>query len=301
MCIALGVTILSGCGVTMPDEPSASLTARPADSTSPTSPSPSLGSVPGFGTSDEEVLRDDTLAYWEAYGRDTVVQECMARAGFDWEVEVLYPESATRGIADSLGVAPASPNSMTPLEANLQYASSLNGAEADRYYRALYGVDAESFAEALEEQGDPSELDEGETSCTRKGADHGARVWELRDHLEPAIRAARVEYRDSADGVSWTSRAYQCAEDQGLPDIVGEEAVDSALKAGADPAAVQRVEQECGPIWKERLAAESEYASRVLWDSHQEELEEQRRKYARAMEELRANSGFLAHLSEVIP
>lgn len=305
----VALAVLAGCGTTVNDEPAGSQrasplgstrSASPVESTRSASPTPSLGSVPGFGISDEEVVRDDTLAYWEAYSRDRVVQDCMAGAGFEWQIEAPYPEAVTRDIADSLGVTPVAEAAPNPQETNRRYVDALRHEDADNYYRALYGVDAQRYADAVEEQRDPAELGAGQ-GCARKGADHGRRVWELRDDVEPTARAAREEYRDSTEAGVWRSRAQECANEQGLPEVVGEEELDEALAAGSEPAAVQRVEQECRPIWGERLAAEHDYVAEAVWDAHGEDLEEQRRDYAGVMEELRADEEFLAHLGQVVP
>jgi hypothetical protein len=114
-------------------------------------------------------------------------------------------------------VAEAAPN---PQETNRRYVDALRHEDADNYYRALYGVDAQRYADAVEEQRDPTELGAGQ-GCARKSADHGRRVWELRDDVEPTARAVREEYRDSTEAGVWRSR--ECANEQGLPEVVGEE------------------------------------------------------------------------------
>ena len=66
-----------------------------------------LSEVPGFGATNQAAARDDAIAFYEAFQRESLVQACMARTGFDYRVEVAYPDGVVLEVASYLGVEPS--------------------------------------------------------------------------------------------------------------------------------------------------------------------------------------------------
>lgn len=82
-----------------------------------------LDPYPGFGRTAEAALRDDTIAFWEAYKQEVFVKACMENAGFQYLEDALYPGEVVQEIARSLGVAPELEGPI-PLEVNDAYKAS---------------------------------------------------------------------------------------------------------------------------------------------------------------------------------
>src|SRR5690606_34313469 len=81
-----------------------------------------LDDIPGFGLSADSMLRDDTIAYWEAFQREQLVVECLADEGFSYVADVAYPDGPFVALASNLGVAADDgAGSETPAEANAAY------------------------------------------------------------------------------------------------------------------------------------------------------------------------------------
>jgi hypothetical protein len=76
------------------------ITGAPAFADSPFA----LDQYPGFGRSADAALRDDTIAYWEAFQREQVIADCMAAAGFAYVLDVAFPTEAVVAIAEGQGL-----------------------------------------------------------------------------------------------------------------------------------------------------------------------------------------------------
>ena len=59
-----------------------------------------LDGYPGFSRTPEGAVRDDTIAFWEAFQREQLRQTCMADDGFDYFALVAFPEEATIQVAE---------------------------------------------------------------------------------------------------------------------------------------------------------------------------------------------------------
>src|SRR5690625_167665 len=108
------------------------------------SPHP-LDDYPGFGRSPDAVVRDDTIAYFEAYDREQHIGGCMADAGFEYTPDVEYPLDAMRTVAASLDVdtVDADAGLDHPAEENQAYEDALSVDEREAYYQTLYGERSE--------------------------------------------------------------------------------------------------------------------------------------------------------------
>lgn len=254
-----------------------------------------LGAVPGFGVDDQEALRDDTIALWEAYQRDRVVASCMEDAGFTWHVQALYPESAVSQVADGVD-APRREvvEPWDPVSANVEVVGELDDDDLEAYYQALYGLDTPTAEDLLR---GISEVEPG--GCYEAGDGHGQRVWDLRDTIEPAVVEGRLAFRDTDAYAELTSQAGLCAAEFGIPEVTDQREADDAIDAGLDPDVVTQMMQGCGDIWNDRDGAERAHAAQWVWQQHSAELSGQLEHYATVWETLQADEDFLAHLSAV--
>nr|MBX2880165.1 hypothetical protein [Granulosicoccus sp.] len=132
--------------------------------------SDSSDDVPGFGISAENAMRDDTIALFEAYQREAIVNACMKEAGLDYEIEVAFPIGVAIKIASTMELP--DPHGLSQLgtlvgagDRNRQRASVLSVTEQERYFQNLYGESAADMA-LVESTG---ELPEGRADFARGG------------------------------------------------------------------------------------------------------------------------------------
>ncbi len=107
----------------------------------------------GFGLSPETVLRDETIAYWEAFHREQLIAQCMAEAGFDYAPAVSFPTRDMIEVAEGLGAQDRAasvvlPGSSSPAAWNRGYERALSDGERERYNQTLLGESAHDVAEA---------------------------------------------------------------------------------------------------------------------------------------------------------
>lgn len=159
-----------------------------------------MDDVPGFGRSPQAALRDDTIAYYEAWQRDSVVATCMANHGFEWRVEALYPRKGLRAIAEYLSVVPGKGrDKIAPANWNRNHESSMAAERRNGYLLALYGESAEDIDLWRESEGgvpdgrDPNTF--AKRGCSEKGWQKIPGVWALRDELSDELPNPR-EYAD---------------------------------------------------------------------------------------------------------
>ena len=113
----------------------------------------SLDRYAGFGQSPDAALRDETIAYWEAFQREVLVRDCMARAGFDYAPAVAFPTGDMLEVAENLGIRdqgspPDVPGLSSPTSWNRGYERGLTVSERERYNQTLLGESAADVAEA---------------------------------------------------------------------------------------------------------------------------------------------------------
>jgi hypothetical protein len=257
-----------------------------------------LDGYEGFGRSSEAVLRDDTIAYAEAFRREVDVAACMTDAGFEYSPAVAFPADRVADIAAALGVGPRWPRSGSPAGRNRAYAQDLSPGERERYYQTWLGESAADVAEA-ESTG---QIPPGRGAEFATGGCLGAAktaipsVWDrqrpLRQQLEqdtaasPELRAARSKYR-------------QCAQATG--GIVASDPGDArrvALADAAKAAAVQDVLAECEAGWAAGYDHAATATAERFADEHGDELLAIRRHYEATLTDLREDADFLTYLGE---
>lgn len=273
-----------------------------------------IDDIPGLGVSAEAVLRDDTIAYWEAWRRAEHTANCMREAGFTWEPEVLYPQPSIDAIASSLSI----PVTLRPLApsaaaANADAFEQLDPRQQDLYSHALYGESAEEMRDFSESGAAPigRERSFAQGGCIGEARAAVSSVWDLRREVGPEVLAVELEIkRDGFDAVRADYGA--CAADLGLNDIDGPEDVDQLLaEATAIETAAQsrefeellsvtgQVTSECGDIWARGSHEAYARAVSVVRERHPDLFDEHLENYAGLLNDISGDEAFTAHLSAV--
>jgi hypothetical protein len=259
-----------------------------------------LDSYEGFGRSPQGMLRDDTIAYREAFQREVDVAECMSDAGFDYAPAVAFPTDRVVEIATHLGVpangAPVA--SETPTSRNRAYADSLSTGDRERYFQTLLGESAADVAEAEVTGEIPHGRgpDFATRGCRGAAAEAIPTIWDrqrpLRQQLDediaasPELGAARSQYR-------------RCAE--GAGDIAASDPGDARRVALADSSetdAAMEVLTACEPGWAIGYDRAATSTATRFADEHADELSAIERHYDTALDDIRQDDGFLTYLSE---
>jgi hypothetical protein len=259
-----------------------------------------LDSYEGFGRSPQGMLRDDTIAYREAFQREVDVAECMSDAGFDYAPAVAFPTDRVVEIATHLGVpangAPVA--SETPTSRNRAYADSLSTGDRERYFQTLLGESAADVAEAEVTGEIPHDRgpDFATRGCRGAAAEAIPTIWDrqrpLRQQLDediaasPELGAARSQYR-------------RCAE--GAGDIAASDPGDARRVALADSSetdAAMEVLTACEPGWAIGYDRAATSTATRFADEHADELSAIERHYDTALDDIRQDDGFLTYLSE---
>jgi hypothetical protein len=257
-----------------------------------------LDGYAGFGRSSEAVLRDDTIAFAEAFQREVEVAACMSDAGFEHSPAVAFPADRVAAIAVGLGVGPRWPASGAPASRNRAYVQRLSPRDRERYYQRLLGESAAAVAEA-ERTG---EIPPGRGPDFATGGCLGAaetaipNIWDRQRPLgrqldediaaSSELRAAKSQYRHCAQAVGGIA-----ASDPG--DARGVASADKAKTA-----AVEEVLAECEAGWatgydRAATATAERFAAR-----HAEELSAIERHYKTALTDLHQDDDFLTYLGE---
>ena len=255
-----------------------------------------LDSIPGLGRSPDAVLRDDAIAYWEAWKRDLEVQECMSAQGFVWEPEAAYPPEVADDVARYLGVAPLRSGSRdTAVVRNDRRATALGAAVRNRYFRTLLGESAAAI-DFLEKSG--GQLPPGESAagfatggCRGKADAAVGSVWDLRRDLSDDMASLLDEARSAPDFVDAQDEYQRCVQRHGLAGVRSPADVDRALEEGDDRALAAA--ESCSTIWLKADEEASARAANALLQAHPVALERQRNTYARAVDQMREDSDFL--------
>jgi hypothetical protein len=257
-----------------------------------------LDGVEGFGRSPGATLRDDTIAYAEAFERELAVATCMSGAGFEYTPAVAFPAERVADIAAGLGASPGGAASVSPASRNRAYAQGLSAADRERYYQTLLGESAADVAEADRTgqipQGRGPHFAAG--GCLGAAATATPNIWDrqrqLRQQLDEAIaasaelRAARSQYR-------------QCAEATG--GIVASDPGDARQVTLADDTkaeAVDRVLADCEAGWAAGYDRAATTTAERFADTHADELSAIQRHYDTALSNTRQDNGLLTYLSE---
>lgn len=164
-----------------------------------------LDAYAGFGQTADAELRDETIAYAEAFEREQLVAECMADAGFDYEPAVAFPDGDMLEIAEHLGVdgtdATAAGDS-TPASRNRADERDLTADERERYNQTLLGESAADIAEADRTGEVPAgrRADEFATGgCYGTAQQAVPSIWDTRRELSADLDTLRADVSGAPD------------------------------------------------------------------------------------------------------
>lgn len=295
-----GAALISGCAGDLP----------PA--TASTIELPNADTVPGLGRSADAVLRDDTIAYWEAWKRSKITANCMRDAGFTWHLDVGYPQESIARVAESLGVRALS-TTVTPSgeELNATSYEQMDARQQDAYSRALQGESAADMWELSRTGSVPEGRDDTFASggCLGQAWNEVPGVWSLSREVGPEILDVELEIKESEFGEVRAAYA-NCAADVGLDGIDGPESIDQVLldATNADTAVspveldslvalADEVTTECGAIWATGSNEAYAHALSVVRARHGDLFDTHIRNYEAVLPEIRMDVEFLAFLS----
>jgi hypothetical protein len=254
-----------------------------------------VNDIPGLGMSPEAVLRDDRIAIFEAYQRDSLVASCMSGQGFTWEPEVLYPEQSLLDVATDMQVRPTSPaDGKAAAERNGALERALSIADRDRYSRALYGYSVEEL-DARREKGDDLV---GAGGCL-SFATGGPRIWDVREayisRWTGLLSAAR---QDPATGETQAVVA-DCYCDHGAPGVdLGEPgALDQFVGDGGDPRVFEAAIGACRDVQVAADRIRQQVASDEFVARYGGELSPQVRRYQQMIPTIETDVQFRLVLS----
>lgn len=309
--VSLAVTV-AGCGAvdrsgvvkdSTPPDPGTQPAMHSDHRNSHTRP---LDDVPGFGRSRNAALRDDTIAYFEAWQRDTIVAACMEEHGFAWRVEVLYPNEEARAVADALEVDPAEVgHKIAPEDWNREHESSLSASRRNDYLLALYGETSEAIDHWRDSEGDiPDGRDPrsfAKRGCSERGWKHVPGVWSLRDKLDAEWTTLRARAEETDAFHEAASEYTKCLAEHGFPGVDSPAELERAVLAGElEQEGYTNAVGECHAHWKAARDAGMHELESAFRERHAGAIRNHQRHYARVLERMKDNAEFRAHLATVI-
>lgn len=263
----------------------------------------SLDDVPGIGRTHDAALRDDTIAYWEAWRRDAFVQACMKSAGFVWHPEADYPADAVLNIADFLGVDSVPTASKAPTQLNHEYESGLGEQQRDDYFKILFEESA-AHVDYVREHG--GSLPAGQSDSFAEGGCAGASwravgsVWDLDEQLKPVFEDLRHQVEDMALVQTHRQDFRSCVLTHAgvAVDDVGE-LEDLAAAPSIEPAQRQRLvtaQEACLRHWDLANRAAMQEVVERLGPAERAAIDAQQLRYLGVMRRIQMDRAFLAFL-----
>lgn len=263
-----------------------------------------LDRYPGFGRSPEAAVRDDTIAYWEAFQREWMIGSCMSASGFQYSPAVAFPTEPMLAVAKGLGVESSDPAPVSPTEQNRAYEASLSQPDRERFNRVLFGESAADIAEANETGRVPAGRGEDFATggCFGEASDAIPSVWDLRRQVIDELVAMNREVADSAELREAGVEYGKCALQVGGVTARGPADVDTIAAGGGSQAAAVAtiVQKECNAIWANgRRQAEVAVAERFV-QRNAAALATLESRYRDAISTIRGDGEFLRYLSEQV-
>jgi hypothetical protein len=266
----------------------------------------SLDQYIGFGQSPDAALRDETIAYWEAFEREQFVRACMAGAGFDYAPAVAFPRGDMLEIAENLGIpdqgsSPDLPGLSSPTSWNRGYERGLSIGERERYSQTLLGESVADVAEA-DRTGivpDGRGAEEFATGgCVGQAKVAIPSIWDAPRALSAQMDAIRQEIAGSAE-MRETAAAYaECAQNAGGVTASGPGDLEELIARDggrADEAATAY--DECASGW----AAGYERAATAAGDRfvarHVDQLDAAARRYDGVMDQIAQDQDLATYLA----
>lgn len=261
-----------------------------------------LDRYPGFGRSPDAVLRDDTVAYWEAYGRERLISSCMAESGFEYVPAVAYPVEAMLAVAEGLGVAVSSdPSLESPFDRNRTYEAGLTPEGREGFNQALFGESAADVVEVNRTGLLPvGRMDFATGGCVGRVKASAQSVWDLRHELDDELVAMQRSIAESPEFVATRAAYRECA--QRVAGIAADdpEDVDAFVGAGGSEPQAATVLSECEPVWAVGYRQSQVTAAARLVKEHVMAFSELEARYSDIMATVRNDDEFLAYLSDQV-
>lgn len=259
--------------------------------------------IAGLGVTSDAALRDDAIALWEAWQRDTRTQRCMRVAGFDWRPEVLYPGQPLLEVAAALEVTPAplDANEAPPEAFNRQYSDALSATERDRYFQVLFGETASDVDESRNNGGRvPAARGRNRAfasaGCVGKALNEVGSVWDLKRSLADELLALPAQARKTADGAAAAARLAQCASDHGAEGVDSPAALDTLYETDFETA--RAVEDDCMPAWQEADIQVRNAQANGMIKRNQAAVDAHQAKYSGLLKRISADRSFLEFLGQ---
>jgi hypothetical protein len=264
-----------------------------------------LDKYPGFGRSTDAALRDDTIAYWEAFQREQLIADCLAVAGFAYALDVAFPPEAVVAIAEGQGVASSATGLLadaSPSARNDAYVEGLSATERDRYFQTLFAERADDIMMAEETGRIPDGRGEDFASGGCFGEAQAAipGIWNLPRQLGDELEVMRASIDDSAELRDAKRQYAACTRESASLDA--DPAALEAIVAGGGPqaAAAGATLARCADIWSFGYRRAAEVAAQNFVTAHAGELAAIEAQYAGIMDTIRDDAAFRAYLSERI-
>lgn len=259
-----------------------------------------LDKYPGFGSTEDSALRDDTIALWEAFQREKIVQACTREAGFEYHPDAVFPGTALLAVADGLGVSYArdrqpESDTLAPAAQNRAAVDSMTPANKDRYYRTLLGESAADMEFADREGLLPPGRSGGFATggCVGKADFSIPGVWDTPRKLESKIQ----DMQKAITGSPRVRQKYgECTK--GIVGVAANtpgDIEDLAMVAGPGSAA-HRALEECASTWSKEYASVGRAAAEKLKTTHRSSLEKQLLHYEGVMLRIGGDAEFKAYL-----
>jgi hypothetical protein len=257
--------------------------------------------VVGFGRTPASFLRDDAVGFWEAWKRASVVERCMAKAGFTWELDTGYGDGFLARVGEVYqlfaGTTPDSGASAANSEAFLK----MGRDRQDAYARALWGESGVDMVRVYETGAVPAGSDDSFAmgGCTGKSWAEVGSLWTLRDKYSDEVMGALQEYRE-ASGVRDEYR--RCAESLGVKGVTGPDDIEQlrsdAYSSGGSPQfaevvkATARAVSDCSIIWSNGNIGADTAAVEMVAKRHPAEFEAWNAKYGDVIAQIDADQAF---------
>ena len=255
-----------------------------------------LNDVIGFGSSGHETVRDDKIALWEAFQRARYTEQCMADAGFDYIVEVLFPAGSIPGIASSLNLEERHGTVRPADQTQDSYEDTLSETERDRYYRTLWGESAEDIDFAAS----TGYLPEGRNDFATGGCAGAA--WDVlpsMHSLRRAIVGEMIEAKQVEDAKSEPCFLSDGTRLDGLGDL------EEVLADAPSWDEAEKQHAECREHLEAENQAARERANKTVFDRYRQRLHEHHDYYRTVLEEIASDEEFkryvARHLERIEP
>jgi hypothetical protein len=265
----------------------------------------SLDQFAGFGQSPDAVLRDETIAYWEAFEREQLMRECMADAGFDYAPAVAFPTGDMIEVAENLGIeGDGMSAAMYPLSSptswNRAYERGLSGDDRERYNETLLGESAADVAEA-DRTGvvpDGRRAEEFATGgCFGEVRAAVPSIWDAQRSLSAEMDAIRQNIAGSAEMQGTADQYAECAETGGVTASGPGDLEQLIAGGGARADAAATAYEDCAPVWAAGYERAATAAANRFVERHAAELDAAARRYDGVMDRITQDQDLATYLA----